>query len=177
MRKALMIAAGVALAGCGVQAEPRYEAPWEDAAVNLKTHEVAAAFDEASLDKAVASYPGTKDDTDHYEVGVGKYLKWQIVSLFTSDMTVDSIRLDAFDEACTARSDEYGTTVYCALSAELVVEARGETHRIEYETESPVGAWMQPTEPYRPAVSAEVTAPVDEFVEHIGRELNAADVL
>lgn len=177
MRKALLATAAVALVACGAQAEPRYQAPWKDVAVNLETHAVAAAIDEASLDKAVASYPGTKDNTGHYEVGVGKYLKWQIVNLFPADQTVKSIRLDAFDEDCDARSDEFGSAVRCTLSAVLVVEAGGESHRIDFETETPVGAWMQPSEAYRPAVSAEVTKPVDAFVGRIERELSAAGVL
>lgn len=177
MRKALLATAVVALVSCGAQAEPRYQAPWKDAAVNLETHKVAAAIDEASLEKAVALYPGTKDNTDHYEVGVGKYLKWRIVSLFPADRSVKSIRLDAFDEDCEARTDEFGSAVRCTLAAALVVEAGGESHRVEFETETPVGAWMQPIEPYRPAVSAEVTKPVDAFVQRIERDLSAAGVL
>jgi len=175
MRAAIFALAALLLAVSAGAAD--YEVPWRDVRANVEAHRVIGAIDETSFADAVAMYPGTQDNTGHYAVGVGRLLMWKIVHLFASDQTVKVIRLASFEERCNARTDKFGSSVECTLAAVVEVEEGGETHLIDFETTEPVGAWMRPTEPYRPAVAAEIRIPVDEFVAHIGSELRAAGIL
>lgn len=174
MRAAAFSLALIMFAGAAGAAE--HEVPWKDIAANVEEHRVIEAMDEASFAAAEAHYPGTEKNADHYAVGVGRYLMWQIVHLFPSDRTVDAMRLASFDERCDVRTDEFGSSVRCSLSAVLEVDDAGDTHRIAFETTRPVGAWMKSSEPYQPAVAAEVRLPVDDFVSHIETELDAAGI-